>query len=293
MSACFKRVFMDKPLTYGTGLLSPTCLGFARLHKDRCVFLKARDDGWIHSLYVDDLLIISPTKALAAALKESLSLRFQMKDLGPVRDILGWEIVRDRSKRTLFIHQSRYCSTVLDRFDMSTSKPVATPFECTTPLSKAQCASSPEDIAFMHTKPYRSIVGSIMYLAMGSRPDWAYAIKQLSQFLHNPGIAHWRAAKRVLRYLQGNSNLGLMLGGRDYVSKPFLFAYVDANYAMCPDTRRCVSGFFILFFNSLISRLSKKQGIVTVNDRGRVCGSCPLHTRIFIRSPTRCRITSH
>ncbi|KAF0776207.1 hypothetical protein AaE_000093 [Aphanomyces astaci] len=56
-----------------------------------------------------------------------------------------------------------------------------------------------------------------------------------------------------------------MLGGRKEVSKPFLSAYVDANYAMCPDTRRCVSGFFILFFNSLISWLSKKQGIVTLS----------------------------
>ncbi|ETV64989.1 hypothetical protein H257_18197 [Aphanomyces astaci] len=73
-------------------------------------------------------------------------------------------------------------------------------------------------------------------------------LETLSQFLHNSGLAHWRAAKRVLRYLRGTSLHGFMLGGRDYVSKPFLSAYVDANYAMCPDTRRCVGGFLILFF---------------------------------------------
>ncbi|KAF0710390.1 hypothetical protein AaE_012551 [Aphanomyces astaci] len=86
-----------------------------------------------------------------------------------------------------------------------------------------------------------------MYLAMGFRPDLAYALQQLSQLLHNPGLAHWRAAKRALHYLRGTSNLGLMLGDQDYVSKPFLSAYVDANYAI------------------LILWLSKKQGIVTLS----------------------------
>jgi hypothetical protein len=104
-----------------------------------------------------------------------------------------------------------------------------------------------------------------MYLAMGTRPDLAYALQQLSQFLHNPGPLHWKAVKRVLRYLRGTMSHGIRLGGSDYVNKPFLSAFVDANYAMCPDTRRCVSGYIVLFFGSLVSWLAKKQNLVTLS----------------------------
>ncbi|KAH9107020.1 hypothetical protein AeMF1_017532, partial [Aphanomyces euteiches] len=117
----------------------------------------------------------------------------------------------------------------------------------------------------MATKPYRSLVGSLMYLAMGTRPDLAFPLQQLSQFLENPGPAHWRAAKRVLRYINGTRSRGLLLGGSDFIHKPFLSAYVDADYANCKDTRRCVSGYVLLLLGSPISWLAKKQNIVTLS----------------------------
>ncbi|KAH9139250.1 hypothetical protein AeRB84_016475 [Aphanomyces euteiches] len=253
-------------LWYWTFVEFMTSKGFTRLHKDRCVFLHTSDDGFtIVSLYVDDLLIIAPTTSLVSSMKLSLFDRFQMKDLGEARDILGWQIERNRSARTLFLHQTRYCETVVTRFDMASSHPVHTPFECTTKLSKSQCASTPDDIAFMASKPYRSLVGSLMYLAMGTRPDLAFPLQQLSQFLENPGPAHWRAAKRVLRYINGTRSRGLLLGGSDFIHKPFLSAYVDADYANCKDTRRCVSGYVLLLLGSPISWLAKKQNIVTLS----------------------------
>ncbi|KAH9074457.1 hypothetical protein Ae201684P_022264 [Aphanomyces euteiches] len=94
---------------------------------------------------------------------------------------------------------------------MAPSHPVHTPFECTTKLSKSHRASTPDDIAFMASKPYRSLVGSLKYLAMGTRPDLAFPLQQLSQFLENPSPAHWRAAKRVLRYINGTRSRGLLL----------------------------------------------------------------------------------
>jgi hypothetical protein len=118
----------------------------------------------------------------------------------------------------------------------------------------------------MSGKNYRSAVGSFMYLAMGTRPDLAYSLQQLSQFLHCPGPAHWSAVQRVLRYLKGTQSHGLRLGGlHNLTSFPFLSAYVDANYAMCADTRRCISGFVTLFFGSPISWLAKKQPLVTLS----------------------------
>ncbi|KAF0756064.1 hypothetical protein AaE_004776 [Aphanomyces astaci] len=97
-------------------------------------------------------------------------------------------------------------------------------------------------------KNYRSVVGSFMYLATGTRPDIAYRLQQLSQFLHNPGPTHWSAVQHALRYLKGTRTYGIRLGGIASIDDfPFLSAYVDANYAMCVDTRRCISGFFTLF----------------------------------------------
>ncbi|KAF0722783.1 hypothetical protein Ae201684_018174 [Aphanomyces euteiches] len=253
-------------LWYWTFVEFMLSLGFTRLHKDRCVFLHTSSDGFtIVSLYVDGLLIIASTTSLVSSMKLSLSDRFHMKDLGEARDILGWQIERNRSERTLFLHQTRYCETVVERFDMASSNPVHTPFESSKTLSKSQCATTPEDISFMASKPYRSLVGSPMYLAMGTRPDLAFPLQQLSQFLDNPGPAHWRAAKRALRYLNGTRSRGLLLGGSDSVHNPFLSAYVDADYANCPDTRRCVSGYVLLFLGSPISWLTKKQNIVTLS----------------------------
>ncbi|KAF0702583.1 hypothetical protein AaE_015838 [Aphanomyces astaci] len=115
-------------------------------------------------------------------------------------------------------------------------------------------------------KNYRSVVGSFMYLAMGTRPDLAYTLQQLSQFLHNPGPTHWSAVQRALRYLKGTRTYGIRLGGIASIDDfPFLSAYVDANYAMCVDTRRCISGFFTLFFGSPVSWLAKKQPLVTLS----------------------------
>ncbi|KAH9051906.1 hypothetical protein Ae201684P_017386 [Aphanomyces euteiches] len=149
-------------------------LGFTRLHKDRCVFLHTSSEGFpIVSLYVDDLLIIAPTTSLVSSMKLSLSDRFHMKDLGEARDILGWQIERNRSERTLFLHQTRYCETVVERFDMASSNPVHTPFESSKTLSKSHVLQLQKTF-HLWLPNYRSLVGSLMYLAMGTRPDLAF-----------------------------------------------------------------------------------------------------------------------
>ncbi|KAF0692297.1 Aste57867_16619 [Aphanomyces stellatus] len=225
--------------------------GFIRLHKDRRVFVKTSPDGFIIvSLYVDDLLILAPNLALIESTKASLSKRFKMKDLGDVRDILGWQVQRDRTNRTVFLHQTRSCEAILDQFSMSKCAPVKTPFESSnSPLSAAMCASTPEEVAAMANHPYRSAIGSFMYLAMGTRPDLAYPLQQLSQFLENPGPKHRSAAKHVFRYLRGSSTHGILLGGPTALSRPFLSTQITQ----------------LLFFGCLISWLAKKQNFVTLS----------------------------
>ena len=240
--------------------------GFTRLHKDRCVFIKAHQASFtIVSLYVDDLLILAPTMTLVQTMKDQLNKRFQMSDLGEVQVILGWQIKRKSEDRTVLIHQTDYISRILEKFGMTDAHPIATPMEGGLVLRAATDPQSEEDKTFMAKVDYRSLIGSIMYLAVGTRPDLAFAFQQLSQFLHNPAPAHWHAAKRVLRYLISTPDHGIVLGGKAYQTKPLLSAYVDANYAMCPDTRRCVSGFITLYHGGPISWLAKKQPLVTLS----------------------------
>ncbi|KAF0752783.1 hypothetical protein AaE_005905, partial [Aphanomyces astaci] len=136
-----------------------------------------------------------------------------MKDVGEVSDILRRQVERNRAAKTIFLHQSRYAEAILDRFDMVNRNPISTPFNPSLTLSASHCATTPHDYGFMIGKNYRSVVGSFMYLAMGTRPDLACTLQQLSQFFHNPGPTHWSAVQRALRFLKGTRTYCISLGG--------------------------------------------------------------------------------
>ncbi|KAE9298585.1 hypothetical protein PR003_g23199 [Phytophthora rubi] len=105
-------------------------LGFHKLIKDSCVFKRTVNGVTCYiAVYVDDLLIIAPTPALVDELKSALKKRFSMTDLGEVKYLLGWSIQRDRKNRTIFIHQHKYATKVLDRFSDYIPYPIATPTE--------------------------------------------------------------------------------------------------------------------------------------------------------------------
>ncbi|GMF15431.1 unnamed protein product [Phytophthora fragariaefolia] len=126
------------------------------------------------TIYVDDLILFAPTKTTIAEMKKMLSSRFTMKDLGEIHFILGWEITRNRDERTVFISQRKYAETVLQRFQMDACNGSKTPSDMNLKLSKAMCPREAEERELMRTKPYRAVVGSLMYLMLGTRPALAY-----------------------------------------------------------------------------------------------------------------------
>ena len=101
---------------------------------------------------------------------------------------------------------------MLEKYGMSNCKPVSTPMTPGSKLSTSMAPSSLEDIKFMKTVPYLSAVGSLMYLAITTRPDISYAVGVLARFNSNPGPIHWKAAKHVFRYLKGTLDLKLEYG---------------------------------------------------------------------------------
>jgi len=130
-----------------------------------------------------------------------LSQHFKLQDLST--QLLGLEIHRDCPNCSLSISQSQYISNLLQEHGLSDSKPLSTPLNPGTCLSTSMCPQNSAKASEMCQYPYISVVGSLMYLAVTTHPDIAYAAGVLSRFNSNPGLAHWQAAKHVLHYLKG------------------------------------------------------------------------------------------
>lgn len=100
-----------------------------------------------------------------------------------------------------------------------------------------------------------------MYLATCTRPDIAYAVSHLSQFNTCFNREHWTAAKRVLRYLKGTSDLGLTYTKNEKSIEGF----VDADWTNCSIDRRSYSGFAFTLSGCPISWESRKQKTVALS----------------------------
>ena len=170
--------------------------GFYNIDPDACLYL-LMDDGEIIIVlvYVDDLLLVASSLAVTYKIKDALHQRFEMKDVGEAKVILGLEIRRDKAL-------GKYAAHVLEKSMMAECNPIGTPLEVGLQLVKA----NESDDAL----PYSEAVGSFMYLMVVTRPDLAFAIGKLSRFVLCYGKEHWAAIKRILRYNKGSIDNGLV-----------------------------------------------------------------------------------
>ena len=145
---------------------------------------------------------------------------FKLRDLGETEYLLGIGVTGDRSKRTLALSQKQYVLDMLSRFGMADCSPVSTPMEPGLSLSKEQSPKTPEERNRMSKVPYLSAVGALMYLATCTRPDIAYAVGVLARFNSDPGEAHWKAVKHLLRYLHKTLDCELVYGRKPAQTSP-------------------------------------------------------------------------
>ncbi|GJY97734.1 hypothetical protein Tco_0514644, partial [Tanacetum coccineum] len=118
-------------------------------------------------------------------------------------------------------------------------KPVNTPLAAHFKLSSALCPQSDADDKYMSKVPYSSVVGSLMYAMVCSRPDLSYALSVVSRYMADPGKKHWKAVQWIFRYLRGTSNVCLEFQKAKYG----LVGYVDSDYARDLDKRRSLTGY--------------------------------------------------
>ena len=235
--------------------------GFKKVLVDSCVWIKhIEGEICIIGIYVDDLLLISKSTNTMRKLKKMLMSEFKCKDLGEVHYLLGLKITRNRNERQLFISQETYTKSVLEKFGMASCNRCDTPCDTNVQLSKGQSPDKPDEK--MH-KEYRAIVGSLMYLMTGTRPDIAYAVQSVSRYLSCPGEAHMKAAKRILRYVKGTSDYGILYDGK--LGKENIEVYVDSDYAKDVDGRRSTSGYATILAGGVITYSSKLQRTVALS----------------------------
>ncbi|KAJ9535448.1 hypothetical protein OSB04_un001427, partial [Centaurea solstitialis] len=237
-----------------------TSFGYEVNLVEDCVYHKFSGSSVIFLiLYVDDILIATNDLALLHDTKKFLAKNFEMKDLGDASFVLGIQILRDRSRGILRLSQRSYIDKVLDRFGMLDSKSGDTPIAKGDKFSLKQCPKNELEIKEMQKIPYASAVGSLMYAQVCTRPDIAFIVGVLGRYLSNPGMDHWRAAKRVMRYLKKTRDYMLTYRKSDSLE---IVGYSDSDFGGCQDTGRSTSGYMYILAGGAISWKSVKQTLV-------------------------------
>lgn len=227
---------------------------FVASKSDPCVFVRNNSRGMmILAIYVDDGLIIAKDKDAILPVIEYLNTEFEIKQL-VLKSFLGLEIDQ-RSDGSIHVGQCAYANKILNRFGMADSCAVATPLDNTQNLGDYK---PNVEIKF----PYREAIGSLMYLAVATRPDISFAVGNVSRYMENPAVAHVNAVKRILKYIKGTLDMGIVYkSGVDMI----LLGYSDADYAGDVETRRSTSGFVFMFGNGIISWGSERQRAVALS----------------------------
>ena len=173
-----------------------------------------------------------------------------MTDCGPLEWFLGCRIHHDRKARTITMDQPQYIETVLRRYGMQNCNPVSTPAEPGLVLTFQMSPQTDAERYYMPDKPFRSVIGSLRFAMVCTRPDIALAVGMVCRFMHNPGKRHWEAAIRILAYLRGHTNLGITYDGNQGLVP---HGYSDASWADDRDQRRSTTGYVFFLAGAAIS----------------------------------------
>ena len=177
------------------------------------------------------ILIFGTHLKVIEEVKDFLSHKFEMKDLGVADVILDIKLLRN-TEGGITLLQSHYVEKILSRFGYSDCKPYATPYDPSMWIRKFEGTA-------VDQLRYYQVVGSLMYLVCATPLDISFDVYKLSRFVSNPGDVHWHAVERVMRYLQGTVNYGIHYSR--YLT--VLEGYSDSNWISDPDEIKATSGY--------------------------------------------------
>ena len=238
-----------------------TDIGLSVSRADPEVFVARKGEHiLILAAHVDDCVITGSSPELIKDFKMKLNDHYALTDLGPVQWLLSIKVTRNREARTISLSQEGYISSILEQFNLQDAKAVDTPMLPSVSYSKRDSPANDMEREHMARVPYWEAIGSLMYASVATRPDITFAVSTLSQFLDNPGEAHWEAVKRVYRYLSGTRDLALTYRG----DKHELRGHTDADGAS-QEHHRAISGYCYSIDGGAVACSSKKQELVTLS----------------------------
>ena len=226
-------------------------MGFNQSSSDPCLYISTGKELVIVAVYVDDILLASKSQEKMKEIKGMLSTSFDIKDMGELHYFLGVKVLKNSTDNSIWIGQPNYTAEIIEKFGLKDAKSIATPVNPAVKLVKAQ---EGDELADMNI--YQSAVGSLQYLSTMSRPDITYAVSNVAKFLSKPTKVHWTAVKRIIRYLKGTLNYGLVYRKRSLTG---VIGYSDSDFAGDQDDRKSTSGYIFQIGNTAISWKSKKQ----------------------------------
>ncbi|KAJ1586314.1 hypothetical protein NDA12_006791 [Ustilago hordei] len=227
------------------------CSNFHRLDCAPCIYTRGEGDNFaIVVIYVDDTLIIAPTLETVRRIKEEIGQRWRMEDGGNVSHFLGIKITRNREAKTMDLEQTSYVKQLLDEHLDKRRRKSSVPL---------QDIPVPETAASMaERKEYPQIVGKLLWLSNGTRPDISQAVGVLARYMTQPSKEHYNAAQKVLQYLDHTRDTHLQYGSDK--QQDFLTAHSDANWASdATAQRKSSSGSAVFVCGNLVAWKSALQ----------------------------------
>ena len=225
-------------------------MGFTRTFADPGVYIHFHNqDLIILVIYVDDALFMGSNRSYLRFKKQEFMKKWESRDLGEAKEYLGMRITRDRIKKTLKLDQISYTDKVIKCFKLNNTKIACTPL----PSGYNSLPNTTQSTPHLRSR-YQSVIGSLLYIMLGTRPDIAQAVIKMSQFSSNPSEEHLQKALYIVRYLTGTKSFCIKYDG---TSKAGFLAYSDTDWAGDHETRRSTSGYAIFLGDGIVSWLSR------------------------------------
>lgn len=229
-------------------------IGFERSQHDNCLFVKFDGKESIYILlFVDDMLICCKNIKKVKDVKQILSNRFNMKDIGKVNNYIGITIDYEPKKGIMTLSQEKYIDSLAKKYDLEYAKLYNTPMETNLKLDPA--------IQIDETIQFGNLIGELLYISTGTRPDIAFSVNYLSRFQSCFNSNHYKYALRILKYLYSTKNLKLTFNKNNYCE--IIDCYVDSDWAGDTNDRKSNTGYVIRIFSNVVYWKTHKQCSVT------------------------------
>jgi len=233
---------------------------FLNLEVDICLYRSDKSSGKETTYvlnYVDDILIASSSSANIERFKSKVKQRYKTKEITDVKRFLGMEI--NQTKDYITITQRDHIEKLLKFSGLKMAKPRNTPMEPNTKYVKSLEEHSTKEE--FKTK-YRKLIGSLLYISQNTRPDITYSVNYLSRFQNNPNEDHYVGVKRIIRYLSGTLNCGLLYSKN---MNEELCGYADASWGEDIEDRKSTTGYCFMICGKIIQWRSCKQSVVALS----------------------------